>query len=147
VWRNPRRELSQHETLCRLASIQGAEVYYACPLLFDIDAIYDYPDLDTLQIVDVRSAPPNLDDTDRHFITFQSATAAAPQWCSEPYPAKGWRCSEWTRDGTFRPGRREGQEVIELIEQSRRTLSEEEHRRARGSTPLPQSLTILSFGA
>jgi len=108
VWRNPRTELSQHETLCRLASIQGAEVYYACPLLVDIDAIYEYPDLNTLQIVDVRSAPPNIDDADRHFIAFQSATAVAPQWCSEPHPAKGWRCSEWTRDETFRPRRREG---------------------------------------
>ena len=47
VWRHPRAELSQHETHCRLASIQGAEVYYACPLLFDIDAIDEYPDLGT----------------------------------------------------------------------------------------------------
>jgi len=147
VWRNPTSGLSQHETLGRLASIQGAEVYYACPLLFDIDAIYEYPDLDTLQIVDVISAPPDIDDTDRHFIAFQSAMAAAPQWCSEPRPAKGWRCSEWARDQTVRPRRRDGQEIIEMIEQSRRVLSEVEHRGTHVSAGLPQSLTILSFGA
>ncbi len=146
VWRNPKTGLSQHETLRRLASIQGAEVYYACPLLFNIDAIYEYPDLNTLQIVDVISAPPDIDDTGRHFIAFQSPSDAnPPMWCSEPFPAKGFRCSEWTHNETFKPRRRTGREVLELIEQSKGALSEMDHRRALILPSLPKSLTILSF--
>src|SRR5262245_37654817 len=36
VWPNASTGLSQHETLRRLAAIEGALVYYACPLLFDV---------------------------------------------------------------------------------------------------------------
>ena len=144
VWRNPTTGLSQHETLCRLASIQHAEVYYACPLLFNLDAIYEYPDLDSLQIVDVASATSDIDDSDRHFIAFQSETAPLPEWCSEPSPAKAYRSSEWIRDERYRPRHRSGKELIEVIEQSKQVLSEVDRQRTL-SRELPRSLTTLSF--
>jgi hypothetical protein len=97
---NPSSGLSQHETLCRLAQIEGALVYYACPLLFDVDKIYEYPDLQALQIVDVVTAPPDMTNNGRHFLAFQSLTNLTPCWCSEPRPAESRACSDWIREST-----------------------------------------------
>jgi hypothetical protein len=150
VWRNPTTGISQHETLCRLAGVEGALVYYACPLLFDIDRIYEYPDLSTLQVVDVASAPPGIDDQGRHFLAFQDVVAAAPWWCSEAHPAKGRPSSEWIREDSLRPRRRNAGEVLDLIGRATEVLSEEAHalRRAPAEHPsLPQSFTLVSFAA
>lgn len=146
---NPQTGLSQHETLCRLAQIEGALVYYACPLLFEIDRIYDYPDLDSLQVVDVVSAPSSILPDDRHFIAFQDQSNAVPVWCSEPHRGRGRQAAEWIRDETVRPRRRTALELLEVIDKARQVLAEEEIdvRRPRPAQRawLPQSFTVLSF--
>ena len=145
----PNSGLSQHETLRRLAQIEGALVYYACPLLFDLDKIYEYPDLDSLRVVDVQSAPPGIKADDRHFIAFQGLSDLTPVWCSEPYPARGQRGSEWIGDAALRPRRRTGADLVELISKVRSVLSEgldEPRKYMGGARPwLPRSFTILSF--
>jgi hypothetical protein len=90
--------VSQHETLTRLSNVQGALVYYACPRLFDLDQIYDPPDLETLEIVDVNQAPAGWLSTDRHFLAFrQHSPDSAAQWLSESVEAKSFPCSDWIR--------------------------------------------------
>jgi hypothetical protein len=148
VWPNPNTGLYQHETLCRLAQIEGALAYYACPLLFDVDKIYEYPDLDSLQVVDVRSAPPSIQADARHFIAFRDLSNVTPVWCSEPHPGRGRRASEWIRDEILRPRRRTGLEVLELIDKVRYVLAEEPHgpsRRRDARAWMPRSFTVLSF--
>lgn len=150
VWTNPTTGLSQHETLCRLAAIEGSLVYYVCPLVFNVDQIYENPDLDSLQAIDVASAPSGIDDNDRHFIYFQSNSVPNPHWCSEPVPAKSLRLLDWVRDETFRPRRRTTDEIIELIDRAKEALyrTDPKDRFARRFKPLlPHSFTILSFGS
>lgn len=49
--------LSQHETLLRLSNIRSAQVYYACPMIFNLDEIYNEPDLNKLAMVPISSSP------------------------------------------------------------------------------------------
>lgn len=144
VWRNPNTGLSQHDTLRRLGAMPGAEAYYACPFLFDVDAIYEYPDLNTLQIVDVRSAPASIIDDDRHFIAFQSLANPAPWWCSDAELGRGEQASEWCQNVETRPRPRNGDGVIELIESAQRVLTELQDY-DEGMRKYPSSLTILTF--
>ena len=43
--------ISQHETLLRLQNITNATVSYACPMFFDIQEIYDNPDIERVKMV------------------------------------------------------------------------------------------------
>src|SRR5262249_19187513 len=133
-------KLSQHEILVRLANIQRALVYYACPLMFDADEIYEYPDLDALMIVDVKSAPKNITQNDRHFIAFQSNSDASPVWCSEPYPGEGYRASKWI-DSDSGPKPQTGEQIKTLIG---RILSALDRPSTRDMW-IPRSFTVLSF--
>lgn len=81
---NPRTNLSQHETLRRLCQLPRTKVYYACPMIFDHDMIYEEPDLSFLQCVDISTAPQDLQDGGRHFIIFTAPDDPNPKWCSEP---------------------------------------------------------------
>ncbi|WCN39173.1 hypothetical protein [Aneurinibacillus uraniidurans] len=76
--------LSQHETLLRLKSIKNTYVCYACPMLFDINEIYEEPDLDKLQIVPIDTAPSGWATGTKHHITFQTPDDTSPLWCSNP---------------------------------------------------------------
>lgn len=143
---NENTGLSQHETLMRLANIAGSDVNYVCPMMFDIDELYEEPDVDQLQIVDVRSAPGGWASSDRHFITFQSLTGVSPQWCSEPVAARARSVREWLKSEETRPVKRTGAQIIELVEASRRVL-ETRGQRAKELQILPQSLTVLEFAA
>jgi hypothetical protein len=80
--------LSQHETLLRLNQMKSAEVYYACPMLFDPALLSEDPDLDTLRLVDVQTAPPLWTDGEPHFLMFQDEQAP-PFWCSDPVQGDG----------------------------------------------------------
>ena len=118
------------------------------PPAFDLDRIYEYPDLDSLQVVDVRSAPSSISAAARHFIAFKSPSNVAPVWCSEAHLGRGQLGSEWIRDETLRPRRRTGPEVVELIGKARYAFSEEldpSLRRHDARFWLPQSFTVLSF--
>lgn len=144
VWPNPNTGLSQHDTLRRLSLMNAAEVYYACPFLFDCDAIYEYPDLGKLQIVDVRTAPDSIVDDDRHFIAFQSINDPTPWWCSDAEEGRGQDASIWINNEETRPRPRTGTEIIEMIEATDNTLSEIRDHHEK-TTIFPSSLTILTF--
>lgn len=75
---------SQHELLHNLQQNHGAFVYYACPMLFRRDELYEiHPDLDKLRLVELDSSPGLLQDNATHYIFFDDP-AASPVWASEP---------------------------------------------------------------
>ncbi|MDZ8227856.1 MULTISPECIES: hypothetical protein [unclassified Nostoc] len=77
---------SQHETLCRLSQIKGAKVYYACPMIFDQDILWEDPNLNLLRLVDVTTAPKGWLTNESHHIVFQNPNSRKIMWCSDPVP-------------------------------------------------------------
>jgi hypothetical protein len=136
---------SQHETLTRLSQVRGASVYYACPRLFYLDQIYDPPDLDTIEIVDVGQAPAGWLPTQRHFLAFKTNSPSSPQWLSKPVEATGFSCSDWGTNLNLSPRRSSGSEIITLIEDCTNALSMGRTVDVRHRHRLPQSFTILEF--
>jgi len=141
---NPNTGLSQHETLMRLSQIVGSDVNYVCPMMFNVDELYDEPNIDQLQVVDVRSAPGGWSSSDRHFITFQSVAGASPQWCSEPVPARAHPFRGWLESAETRPRRKTGVEILELIEATIEALAVNRRATDREQT-LPLALTVIEF--
>lgn len=84
-----RRPFSQHEALCRLAKVKGAEVFYCAPQFLMPHGIPDLSirALTDLTLVQVTDKVPTYDDQETHYIYFQTITGANAQWCSRPIPA------------------------------------------------------------
>ena len=141
---SPTTGLSQHDTLLRLCRVAGADVNYVCPMMFDLDQLYEEPDIDQLQVVDLRSAPAGWTPTERHFIAFQTPYGAAPQWCSESVPASARKGSAWVESTENQRGRRNGPQILSLIETSVAELRQavQSH---DGVQLLPAALTIVEF--
>jgi hypothetical protein len=130
--------LSQHEVLVRLSRLRGADVSYACGMIFDAHAIYDDPSLDTLRIVPVDAAVAKGSATwksgERHFIYFPSLDGA-PEWCSDPFEGVSWHPREWVdeRREVLQP--RNAEEFLRWLRDLRTQI---------GSDVLP-FLTIVEF--
>ncbi|MGA2468014.1 MAG: hypothetical protein ABSH06_27175 [Thermodesulfobacteriota bacterium] len=147
--------LSQHETLLRLNGIRFASVSYACAMFFDLDEIYQEPDLELLRCVDLSTAPTGWATNEPHFITFRSETDLSPLWCSQPVEGKAISFREWVSpDSKIGPKKMTAQEISRLIE----TVSDKitgasgkrepplfkQKTRVR-SQFLPESFTIMEF--
>lgn len=91
---NKTTRLSQHETLLRLSRINFASVSYACAMLFDLDEVYEKPNLDRLRCVDLLAAPTGWATNEPHFITFRTEDDSAPLWCSQPVEGKSLSFTE-----------------------------------------------------
>lgn len=86
--KNDNTGFSQHELLYNLNQNDGAEVYYACPMIFDKSALYEVDvKLDTLRLVDMTSCPSDFTDNSKHYIYFDQKQSQ-PIWCSEPVEGK-----------------------------------------------------------
>ncbi len=101
--RNKSTGRSQHETLIRLSGVLGTEVHYACPMLLDPDQIYDEPDLDTLRLVPVSSAPVGYTTNQSHHIVFQDEASNDWYWCSEPVSARVYGPRDWLQAAAPKP--------------------------------------------
>jgi len=153
---NPGTGLSQHETLLRLSDINSTSVCYACAMLFELDEIYEIPDLSRLRCVDVLSSPTGWATNDRHFIAFQGETDPVPLWSSEPVRGEAFGFKEWASpDSKIGPRKLSPQQVIELMEDAvsriRRAPREPQlplfERKVREpANLLPDSFTIIEFG-
>jgi hypothetical protein len=108
---------SQHETLLRLNQMKNAQVYYACPMLFDPALLSDDPDMDTLRLVDVETAPPLWTDGESHFLMFQDEKAP-PFWCSDPVQGDGPGAREFFDSDR---GRLSPTELTRFLEETRLT--------------------------
>lgn len=113
---NENTKLSQHETLLRLTAVNNANVYYACAMLFDLDEIYEQPNLDRLRLVDVTTSPTGWATNQRYFITFQIENDTNPLWCSDPVQGKSYSIREWLSRDLLSPIRLTGRELSALIQ-------------------------------
>ncbi len=121
--RNEQTGLSQHGTLLRLSNINSASVCYSCGMLFDIDTIYEAPNLDQLQCVDLRTAPDLWQDDERHFITFRNEIDPTPQWCSDPVPGKSLSFKQWASpESMFGPKKMTAKQLLNLIHKTSETI-------------------------
>ena len=83
--KNDNTGFSQHELLYLLGQNHGAFVYYACPMLFFQDELYDVdPDLDKLRLATVDDCPGPFRDHSTHHLFFNEPQAD-PVWASEPH--------------------------------------------------------------
>jgi hypothetical protein len=160
---NESTNLSQHETLGRLSKVKNANVSYVCAMLFDLDEIYETPDVNALQIMDVATAPTTWTNSERHFIMFQTQDDANPQWCSAPTRGEARPFHVWAASTDRRPSVLTALEVAELIRDSLDQLNNGSPLTRRGTSTLgaadlldqpppsiealPPCFTILEFGA
>jgi len=150
LWPNRQSGLSQHEILVRLSRIPQACVSYACPFIMSPDEIYDDPDLDRVQVVDVRSAPSGWMTNEPHYIAFRNERDVSPSWCSEPVPGRSAPFARWVRsDSAPRP--LNGSEGLDLILTASRTMVGTPEKADRSpyltepSGLMPESFTIIEF--
>ena len=88
---------SQHELLMQLAGVRGADVHYACPMIFEGIDVYSEPDLDTLALIDVADAPTGWSSDEEHHILFQTETST-PYWASRPIRTDWVEPEDWIRE-------------------------------------------------
>jgi hypothetical protein len=134
---NPNTNRSQHETLLQLSTIRGADVSYACGMVFDAEDIYDEPDLDKLKIVPVDLNVQNISKIwapqTRHSIQFQDVNAN-PLWCSRPVIGQVLDAKDWVGKQT----KRTALDILDLVAEAREKLA------LRQDKKIP-FLTVLEF--
>lgn len=153
---NIRTGLSQHETLLRLRDIHNATVAYTCPMLLELNEIYEDPDLGRLRCVDILSSPSGWATNTKHFITFQNESDPNPLWCSEPVPGRALEFREWASpESKVGPPKLSAEEVLSLI---RDAVAEMKKLTGDRLSPslfhdpydptklLPESFTLMEFG-
>lgn len=79
--------LSQHEQLYNLSRNLGALVYYACPMIFNREELYESANLERLKLIEVDDRCPASTLSGEHHIYF-SDPASIPHWCSEAVSTK-----------------------------------------------------------
>ena len=84
-----KHHFSQHEALCRLASIKEADVAYCLPRYTSQSPIPDVSSraLSDLMRVSVNKFTPRLRDNDSHHLYLKSTNGTSPAWCSDPVAA------------------------------------------------------------
>lgn len=113
---NKHTGLSQHETLLRLSRIPFANVSYSCAMLFNLDDLYQEPDLSRLRCVDLLTAPTGWATNEPHFIAFRTENDSDPLWCSQPVQGKALGFKEWASpDSKTGPKKLTTEEIINLI--------------------------------
>ncbi len=137
----------QHHLLVRLSSISGARVAYACPMFFDIDSIYDPPDLSTLRCMPVTNDTPLYNEGERHFIAVQFPKSPSGYWCSEPIHVKSISFAQWITDHNLPLMFMDGKRLSSLIKSAREICWEDrsfgENERDHPGSLLPQAFTIM----
>ncbi|MFP2485673.1 hypothetical protein [Enterobacter ludwigii] len=84
-----RRPFSQHEALCRLSKVRGANVYYCTPKYLKSSGIppVSKRSLSDLNLIQVTPQIPTYRDKETHYIYFQTIVGDNAQWCSRPIAA------------------------------------------------------------
>jgi len=126
-------------------------------MLFDVESIYDEPDLNKLKCVDLRTAPDLWDDDERHFITFRNEADLFPQWCSIPVPGEALNFKEWASpESKLGPKKLTAKQLQSLIHNTSETLVNAQEDIVEKITwrmipyrkmlsYIPQSFTIIEF--
>jgi hypothetical protein len=148
--RNPITGLSQHETLLRLRAVDNAYVAYACPMIFDDEAIRKPPDLSTLRIKSLIDAPTGWIQDSTHFICFQAPDDPNPIWKSEESEGRSDSFEDWASGHLdYSPRPLHADQVLNLLRHTLdlfpifRLYFEREDKRFIKA--LPDSLRVLKF--
>jgi hypothetical protein len=143
----PTTGLSQHETLLRLSRINGSNVFYACPMVFDKLDVWPGSTLSQLKLVDITSSPSGWATNGKHSIVFKNSDDLLPFWYSEPIQAKAITMDEWIK--RLLPLKKEG---VELIQESAAAIEPKIGKRlSNGNVPetaasvIPDSFTVLGL--
>lgn len=157
LYPNSTTGLSQHETLTILQNIRNTSVFYACAMMFNLDEIYETPDLAKLRMVPITSAPTGwtpmskYSNLPRHFIFFQTAHDT-PLWCSEPVEGKAYSFEQWASGQiTNSPKPLNGEQLHNLIAETVETIPPKTYllylKRGdkRFMRILPESMVIIEF--
>jgi len=156
---NPTTGISQHETLLRLSLVAGANVSYACGMLFDIADIWDVPNVNKLRCIDITTSPAGWATNQRHFIAFQTENDQTPCWCSEPIIGKSISFDEWAfGDERISPKKMTGQQLQtlmnntlkEMLKINKQKIEVTDHNNVKKESDLftkllPPSFTIIQF--
>ena len=134
---------SQHETLLLLQNINNSSVFYACGMLFNVDAIYQQPDLNRLRLVPITSAPPGWNTNENHFIMFQTVDDHNPYWRSEPIKGISYSIEEWSSSEAHGPVKLSPNHLEKMI--SDVTLLLYDKQNSLTKKILPESMTIMEF--
>ncbi len=139
---NRTTNLSQHTTLRRLAAMAGADVYYACPMVFDVNTLKREASLDTLALARVADAPATWRDGEKHFLMFQ-APDGDPWWCSDPIRGRRVPFHSWME----RTERRDPRSTTRWLESARieHRMSLPVEARFRGGYPESMRLARVSM--
>jgi hypothetical protein len=88
------RPYSQHEALCRLATVPKASVAYCTPSFTRKDGFPKSKSLSDLILTSVDSTTPKLDDGKPHYLYLTDKVGTRRHWCSEPFEAVALRADE-----------------------------------------------------
>ncbi|MBD2213648.1 hypothetical protein H6G27_27845 [Nostoc linckia FACHB-104] len=141
---------SQHETLWRLSQINGANVYYACAMIFDQDKLWEKPNLNSLRLVEVKTAPKGWLTNESHHIVFQEPNTPEPFWCSDPTPGSAFSFEEHL-EFENEISRLSGRQTISLINRTVEALRSEYEEGftsdsiSHATRYLPESMSIYEF--
>lgn len=136
------QQISQHQMLYDLSSnVKNAMVYYICPMLFDAKEIYDEPNLEKLQIIDVKTAPDpsSWNKDERHFIMFQNERGEDMHWCSEPILGRTYSFFKWL-ESDLRPNKLTREQVVDLLKEYNN------YKKVKNINDTDLGLTIFEFG-
>jgi hypothetical protein len=143
LYPNKTTGISQHETLARLTGIANASVSYACGMLFDLDDIYQPPNLKNLRCVPLGTAPSGWVTNQRHFITFRNTSDIAPKWCSDPVEGISLPFDEWASPNSrFGPKALTPQQILDLIQSA---VVELNGKVEMTPAALPENFTLIEF--
>lgn len=148
--------LSQHETLLILNNVKNAEVDYCCPMIFDLDEMYEEPDINKLRIIPINESPTGWATNDRHFITFQNPNDPNPIWQSDPSEGKSFLFKDWISEEFKKgPSPMKPEEIYNLVNDSINILTKKVmefnkqfQTRIDKKEPLnilPECMTIIQF--
>ena len=112
-------------------------------MLFNIDDIYQTPDLNKLRFIPISSAPPGWNTNENHFIMFQTINDPNPYWRSEPIKGISYSIKEWSSSESHGPVKLSPNQLEKMI--SDVTLLLYNKQISLTKKILPESMTIMEF--
>ncbi len=151
---NKNTGLSQHETLLILNNIKNTVVDYCCPMIFEIDELYEDPDSDKLRIVSLDESPEGWSTNQPHFLIFQNKNDDNPLWYSDPIKGRSTSLKNWIINEYIQgPKKMTSDEIYNFIIKTKEILYTNIAKRKRREqfyrdykfNILPESMTIVQF--
>jgi len=151
---NKNTGLSQHETLLILNNIKNTVVDYCCPMIFDIEELYEEPDIDKLRIISLDNSPSGWATNQQHCLIFRNKKDNDPLWYSEPMNGKSTSLLNWINNEEIQENKKmTSDEIYQFILKTKEILFKNIKKRINPEkifqykkfNILPESMTIMQF--